>query len=133
MKNLHPRACFCLSCADGKYPVPTPYSVAGGAHWRNKADNSITVYRNVGEEDDDISDIHIQKIRFKEIGQVGMISLRGDRLSGQYYDDIDQEKRKQSIASGKVLSSTELRTQLRKPNTGISLEEINSAEEMFKL
>ena len=119
--------------ADGKYPVPTPYSVAGGAHWRNKADNSITVYRNVGEEDDDISDIHIQKIRFKEIGQVGMISLRGDRLSGQYYDDIDQEKRKQSIASGKVLSSTELRTQLRKPNTGISLEEINSAEEMFKL
>lgn len=118
--------------SDGKYPIPTPYSVAGGAHWRNKADNAITVYRNVGEEDDDISDIHIQKIRFKEIGRVGMISLRADKLAGQYYDDLDQEKRKQSIMSGTVKNSSEIRVPLRKPSKGFSIEEISSGEDIFE-
>lgn len=99
--------------ADGKYPVPTPYNVAGGAHWRNKADNSLTVYRNVGEVDDDISDIHVQKIRFKEIGRVGVVSLRSNRRSGQYFDDIDQDKRRRAMDTGKPVSSDELRTAVR--------------------
>src|SRR5690606_41025002 len=32
-----------------EYPVPTPYDVSGSAHWRNKADNCITVYRIMQE------------------------------------------------------------------------------------
>lgn len=111
--------------ADGKYPVPTPYSVAGGAHWRNKADNSISVYRNVGEEDDDITDIHVQKIRFKEVGKVGMISLRADRACGCYYDDLNQSKRKAALSSGKTVPSSEIKTTLRKPKSGFELEHVD--------
>lgn len=95
--------------ADGKYPVPTPYDVAGGANWRNKADNALTVHRNVGQIDEDIIDVHVQKIRFKEIGRVGMVSLRGDITCGCYYDDIDQQKRAMSLASPTPLSSKEIR------------------------
>lgn len=82
-----------LKDANGRYPVPTPYNIAGGAHWRNKGDNIISIYRNVGEEDEDITDIYIQKIRFKEVGQVGSFSIRADKITNFYYDDIDQDKR----------------------------------------
>lgn len=95
--------------ADGKYPVPTPYMISGGAHWRNKADNAISIYRNVGEEDDDICDVHIQKIRFKEIGRVGRISLRCDVVCGRYIDDINQVKREAALAKGLVIPSNDVR------------------------
>lgn len=95
--------------ADGKYPVPTPYMISGGAHWRNKADNAISIYRNVGESDDDICDVHIQKIRFKEIGRVGMVSLRCDVPCGRYIDDINQEARKRAISQGNIIPSEDVR------------------------
>lgn len=78
---------------DGLYPVPTPYDVAGGAHWRNKADNVIAVYRFVGMADQDIADIHIQKIRFREVGRVGLAHLRTNPLTGAWVDDIDYDRR----------------------------------------
>jgi len=71
---------------DGKYPVPTPYDCAGSAHWRNKADNSITIYRHVGEDDKPI-DVHVQKVRFKEIGKVGKAELWYDKPTGRYMED----------------------------------------------
>jgi twinkle protein len=95
--------------ADGKYPVPTPYMISGGAHWRNKADNALSIYRNVGEVDDDICDVHVQKIRFKEIGRVGMVSLRCDVPCGRYVDDINQEIRKRAISQGNNIASEEVR------------------------
>lgn len=98
---------------DGKYPVPTPYDVAGGAHWRNKADNALTVHRNVGQIDEDVTDIHVQKIRFKEIGRVGLVSIRAEMPSGCYIDDIDQQKRAISLGSQTPMSSKEIR--LKKP------------------
>lgn len=79
--------------ADGQYPVPTLYDINGGAHWRNKADNGIVIWRNVGAIDEDIVDIHIQKIRFKEVGRVGKISLRIEPYSGRCIDDINHEAR----------------------------------------
>lgn len=94
--------------ADGKYPVPTPYMISGGAHWRNKADNALSIYRNVGEADDDICDVHVQKIRFKEIGRVGMVSLRCDVPCGRYIDDINQEMRKRAISQGNIVPSEDV-------------------------
>lgn len=99
--------------ADGKYPVPTPYMISGGAHWRNKADNAIAIYRNVGQEDDDICDIHVQKIRFKEIGRVGRVSLRCDNSCGIYIDDIDQEKRERALQLGNSVRSSDIRVRER--------------------
>ena len=70
---------------EGKYPVPTPYDVSGSAHWRNKADNAITVWRDVEDTKSKVQ-IHVQKIRFKEIGKIGMAELNYDFVTGQYYE-----------------------------------------------
>lgn len=72
---------------NGKYPVPTPYDVSGSSHWRNKADNCITVYRDVVENNEEV-EIHIQKVRKKMNGKVGMATLLYNRIVGQYRDEI---------------------------------------------
>lgn len=66
---------------NGLYPVPTPYDISGSAHWRNKADNCIAVHRDM---ESDRVDIHVQKIRFKEVGKIGVVSLKYDPLTGRY-------------------------------------------------
>ena len=63
------------------YPVPTPYDISGSAHWRNKADNCVTVWRDLNLNND-LVEIHVQKIRFKENGQPGKVTLRFDRVTG---------------------------------------------------
>lgn len=70
---------------DGKYPVPTLYDIAGSAHWRNKADNGICIWREVGTGTSDV-DVHVQKVRFKCVGRVGSARLRYDIITGQYHD-----------------------------------------------
>lgn len=67
----------------GTYPVPTPYDVSGSAHWRNKADNCITVYRDVSDEGSPVQ-VHVQKIRKKANGKVGMIEFDYDYICGRY-------------------------------------------------
>src|SRR5258708_2151651 len=39
---------------EGNRPVPTPYDISGSAHWFNKADNCITVWRNVNAKPGDL-------------------------------------------------------------------------------
>ena len=60
---------------DGKYPVPTLYDCSGSAHWRNKCDNGIVVWRDLSGSDKDEVQIHVQKIRFRQIGKRGMVRL----------------------------------------------------------
>lgn len=67
-----------------EYPVPTPYDIAGSAHWRNKADNAIAIYRRMQDGPQPV-EVHVQKIRKKSVGQAGMIEMRYDRLTGRYY------------------------------------------------
>lgn len=55
---------------DGNYPVPTMYDIAGSAHWRNKADNGICVWRDFQDEDANVKVI-VQKIRFRQNGRIG--------------------------------------------------------------
>lgn len=76
---------------EGRRPVPTPYDVSGSAHWFNKADNCLTVWRDtntelqeIAREDKDIVAIHVQKVRFKNIGTPGTVRLRYDRVTGLY-------------------------------------------------
>lgn len=71
---------------DGKLPVPRPDMIAGSQHWWNKADNAITVWRNMEDPQDQHVDIHVQKIRFKHIGRPGVVSLRYDRVTGRYHE-----------------------------------------------
>jgi twinkle protein len=76
----HPRI---MRKEDGKYPVPTPYDVAGSAHWRNKADNCITVHWEQVKGGDTVQ-IHIQKVRKKQNGHIGLVELKYNKVVGQY-------------------------------------------------
>jgi replicative DNA helicase len=66
---------------DAAYPVPRPYDVSGSAHWFNKADNALAVYR---DDADAWTQIHIQKIRFDQNGKRGMVQLHYNTATGQY-------------------------------------------------
>jgi twinkle protein len=68
---------------DGRYPVPTPWDISGSAHWHNKADNCLAVWRDVTSEDH-YSEVHVQKIRSKEIGRVGAVGMLWTPASGRY-------------------------------------------------
>lgn len=65
----------------GEYDVPELYDIADSAHWRNKADFGVTVYRNKTTEQ---TDIHIQKVRTKRYGEIGMVSLGFDKSCGSF-------------------------------------------------
>ena len=71
---------------NGKLPVPKPDMISGSAHWWNKSDNAITVYRDLNDHESRIVDIHVQKIRFKNIGYPGVVSLTYDRVTGRYFE-----------------------------------------------
>lgn len=103
---------------DHKYSIVTPYMLAGGANWRNKADNILSGFRNLLQADEDIFDIYVQKIRFKEVGSLGRASLRGDPLCGRLIDDIDQGKREMALRSPTPVPTSQLRTTERQIRPG---------------
>lgn len=75
---------------DGTYPIPTPYDISGAAHWRNKADVAICVWRDVTNEKSKVQ-VHIQKVRFREVGKVGLAELKYDIPSGKYLSEYQGE------------------------------------------
>jgi twinkle protein len=70
---------------DGTYPIPTPRDIAESAHFWNKADCCLTVHRDQVEGSQDV-EIHIQKVRFKHIGRIGLATLKYDRVTGRYHE-----------------------------------------------
>lgn len=70
---------------DGTYPIPTPRDVSGSAHFWNKADNCITIHRDQEQGNQDV-DVHVQKVRFKHIGRIGLATLRYDKVTGRYHE-----------------------------------------------
>jgi twinkle protein len=76
---------------DGQYPPPTPYDVSGSANWRNKADNCLCVWRNVLANDNRV-EVHIQKIRFREIGRPGDIELTYEPRCGRFHEPRLEDK-----------------------------------------
>jgi twinkle protein len=69
---------------DGRYPVPTLYDCSGSANWRNKADNGLVVWRDLSADDADEVQIHVQKIRFRQVGRRGMARLYYERPCATY-------------------------------------------------
>lgn len=70
---------------DGKLPVPRPDMIAGSQHWWNKADNCLSVWRDYDDSTAPVQ-IHVQKIRFKNVGRIGVAELRYDRPTGRYWE-----------------------------------------------
>jgi twinkle protein len=71
--------------SDGEYPVATLYDIAGSAGWFNKADNGLSIYRDKKDESKP-TQIHVQKIRFHEVGGLGMVELFYDKPTGRYVE-----------------------------------------------
>ena len=70
---------------EGKIPVPTPHDVSGSAHFWNKSDNCITISRDQVEGTQEV-EVHVQKVRFKHIGRIGLATLLYDRVTGRYFE-----------------------------------------------
>lgn len=62
---------------DGTEPVPTLYDVAGAAHFRNKADMGMTVWRDLTVNDSTLQ-VHITKVRYADQGRLGAVSFAYD-------------------------------------------------------
>jgi twinkle protein len=71
----------------GNYPVPTLYDCAGSAHWRNKADNGICIWRDLSESDSPEVQVHVQKLRFRHVGRRGMATLYYEPVCATYRDE----------------------------------------------
>lgn len=69
---------------DGNYFIVKPYDIAGSAAWFNKPDNILSIYRT--NEQPDMTQVHIQKIKFREVGHTGSCTLRHDSRTGTFYD-----------------------------------------------
>lgn len=72
----------------GKFPKPTLYSISGSAHFYNKADYGIVVYRDF--ELDEIL-IDVQKVKFKHLGKPAPVRLKFNEMCNRY-DAPDVEK-----------------------------------------
>jgi len=69
----------------GELPKATPDMIAGSQHWWNKADNCLMVYRDYENQNSEI-ELHVQKIRFKHIGKIGVVDLIYDKPTGRYFE-----------------------------------------------
>jgi len=76
---------------DGDYPVPSLYDISGSAHWRNKADNGLTIWRESGYDRTSDVDIHVQKIRFRQVGKTGLVTLKFNKVTHTYRDRGEAE------------------------------------------
>jgi twinkle protein len=68
---------------EGNLPVPDLYSISGSAHFFNKSDNGLVVWRNE-QDPKSPTRVYIQKIRFQENGQLGMVEFNFDKATGIY-------------------------------------------------
>lgn len=78
--------------SSGDYPVPTLYDISGSSNWRNKADNGICVYRHF-HDDAKAVEIHVQKIRFRQIGRLGKADLKYKPATQSYREFSFDERR----------------------------------------
>jgi twinkle protein len=90
---------------DGSYPVPTLYDISGAAHWRNKADMGIVIWRDV-QDPERKTVVYVQKVKKRQNGKVGNATLYWTPEGGRYLEGPGQprsaghseRKRKPSIA-----------------------------------
>ncbi len=75
----------------GVRPVPTAYDISGSAHWYNKSDNVLCVWRDTNaaaqeQRSSRITKIYVQKVRWRHLGRLGVCELGFDTNTGRYND-----------------------------------------------
>jgi len=76
----------------GKFDIPTLYDISGSAHFYNKADYGICIYRKGKGEDqgggyENMIECHIQKVKFKHLGECGAVELRYNYNNGRFENE----------------------------------------------
>jgi len=66
---------------DGKFVIPNLYSISGSAHFYNKTQNGITIYRDFVRN---VTDVFVQKVKQSWCGQTGWVSFTYNTLTRQY-------------------------------------------------
>lgn len=79
----HPRK---MNKTNGKIDVPSLYDISGSANFYNKTDYGITVHRKTDDQNVMINEVEvfIQKIKYKHLGEQGIISLNYDYINGRF-------------------------------------------------
>jgi hypothetical protein len=77
----HPRK---IQCKDGVFDVPNYYDINGSANFANKADYCLAVHR---DKLNMRTEIHIQKVKFKNLGCQGIAYLKYNIDTGNYYEE----------------------------------------------
>lgn len=70
-----------IKAKNGKYEIPTLYSISGSAHFYNKTHNGITIYRDY---EANMVDVYVQKVKQSWLGKVGFASFTYNTLTRQY-------------------------------------------------
>jgi twinkle protein len=69
-------------------PIPSPYQIAGSAHWYNMSDYIIGIGRNKYTEPKNMATVEIQKVREEGIsGNLGRHCFFYDGRSRRFHDD----------------------------------------------
>jgi len=85
----HPKK---MNKVNGKFEVPSLYDISGSANFYNKTDYGITVHRKTNEENIMINevDVYFQKIKYKHLGEQGIVNLKYNYNNGRFKkDDYD--------------------------------------------
>lgn len=74
--------------ATGKFEIPSLYDINGSANFYNKTDFGITIYR---PQNSTISQVYIQKVKFKHLGELGKVEFEWNKENGRYayFDGLD--------------------------------------------
>lgn len=86
-----------------KYPVVQPYDISDSANWYNKSDSILSIWRDRQNANMPIQ-VHVQKMRWEELGNLGVCDFKFDRLTTRY---TDLEVR---MASGERIQRTQSHT-----------------------
>ena len=75
-----------------KFDVPTLYDISGSAHFYNKADYGLCIYRKGKSEDqgggyENMIECHVQKVKFKHLGECGAVELRYNYNNGRFENE----------------------------------------------
>lgn len=79
----HPKK---MNKTNGKTDVPSLYDISGSANFYNKTDYGITVHRKADDQNimTDEVEVYFQKIKFKHLGDQGIIRLNYDYVTGRF-------------------------------------------------
>jgi twinkle protein len=78
---------------DGDFEIPTLYNINGSSHFYNQTDNGFSVYRifpDVENNKPDMTQVHVQKVKFKHLGMIGKSDFQYNTNNGRYRKFGDQ-------------------------------------------